>query len=190
MTFNARANDSDPDLDAIQIAAIGAASHGSAVLNQDGTITYTPGANYHGGDSLTYTLTDAYGRTSTGTVSIVVAAVNDAPVAANDSYATDEDTPLTVARAGRAGQRQRRRRRRADGRARRRAGARHADAERQRLVHLHAGGQLQRPRQLHLQGQRRRGRQQHRHGDAHGQPRSTTRRWPPTTATASTRTRP
>ncbi len=34
------------------------------------------------------------------TVAITVNAVNDAPVAANDNYATSEDTALTVAAPG------------------------------------------------------------------------------------------
>src|SRR5207247_1261830 len=37
---------------------------------------------------------------SVATVSITVTAVNDAPVAANDSYSTNEDTPLTIAAPG------------------------------------------------------------------------------------------
>src|SRR5207302_1009083 len=42
------------------------------------------------------------GRTdgNTTTVSITVNAVNDAPVAANDAFTTDEDTALTVAAPG------------------------------------------------------------------------------------------
>src|SRR5439155_668994 len=35
-----------------------------------------------------------HGGTATATVNITVTAVNDAPVAANDAFATDEDTPL------------------------------------------------------------------------------------------------
>ncbi|MBK8577074.1 MAG: cadherin-like domain-containing protein [Candidatus Accumulibacter sp.] len=34
-------------------------SHGSVVVNADGSFTYTPDADYHGPDSFTYTLTDA-----------------------------------------------------------------------------------------------------------------------------------
>ena len=60
------------------------------------TITYTPAANWNGEDSFTYTVTDSAGKTDTGIITVTVAAVNDAPVADNDSATTNEDTPVTV----------------------------------------------------------------------------------------------
>src|SRR5207245_2416974 len=73
------------------------AAHGSVVLNADGTVTYTPAANFNGSDTFTYTISDGHGATATGTVSITVKPVNDAPVAADDSTVTDEDTDVTFA---------------------------------------------------------------------------------------------
>src|SRR5207253_1589620 len=90
------ANDRDVDGDPLTVAGVGAPSHGTAVLNADQTITYTPGANYNGADTFTYLVSDGHGGTATGTVSVTVTAVNDAPVAAADSYSTTEDTPVTV----------------------------------------------------------------------------------------------
>ncbi len=49
-------------------------SHGSVVVNADGSFTYTPDADYHGPDSFTYTLTDADGDVSTATITITVTA--------------------------------------------------------------------------------------------------------------------
>ncbi|MEW6477897.1 MAG: cadherin-like domain-containing protein, partial [Pseudomonadota bacterium] len=57
--------------------------------------TYTPNANFTGSDSFTYTITDADGDVSTATVTVNVAAVNDQPVAANDTIAVTEDTPAS-----------------------------------------------------------------------------------------------
>ena len=43
----------------------------------------------------------AANNTFSRTFTINVTSVNDAPVAGNDSYSTNEDTPLTVAAPGR-----------------------------------------------------------------------------------------
>ncbi len=47
--------------------------------------TYTPLANSTDADVLTYTVTDSSGLSATGTITINITAVNDAPVAVNDS---------------------------------------------------------------------------------------------------------
>ena len=71
------------------------------MLNANGSFTYTPALNYNGPDSFTYRATDGVGGTSaTATVSITVAAVNDVPIAVNDSYTTDQGTVLTIAAPG------------------------------------------------------------------------------------------
>ncbi len=56
----------------------------------------TPAANQTGTTTITVTVTATNGRTATDTFDLTVNAVNDAPVANNDSYSTDEDTPLVV----------------------------------------------------------------------------------------------
>ena len=68
-------------------------------------MTYTPGLNYNGGDTLSIGVNDN-GNTGTGgaqtdakSVAITVNAVNDAPVAVADGYSTNEDTPLSVTAA-------------------------------------------------------------------------------------------
>lgn len=66
--------------------------HGSVTLNLDGSLTFTPDANYNGPDSFTYKANDGHTDSNTVTVDIAVAAVNDAPVALPDSYGTQEDT--------------------------------------------------------------------------------------------------
>jgi CshA-type fibril repeat protein len=77
---------------AAAITAIGMPAHGSAVLNPDGTITYTPTPGYVGPDSFSYTVSSG-GVSETATISVVV--TNAAPVANPDTASTPEDTPVS-----------------------------------------------------------------------------------------------
>lgn len=74
------------------VQSITAASHGTAVLNGDGTVTYTPNAGYTGSDSFSYTAATAGGRTATATVTLSVSA------AAVDDQATGSPDTATVVR--------------------------------------------------------------------------------------------
>ncbi len=94
-------NDSDPDGDPITAVLATGPAHGTLTLNADGSFTYTPAADYNGPDSFTYKAQDSFGaQSAAATVSITVDPVNDAPVANNNSYATNEDTLLSVAAPG------------------------------------------------------------------------------------------
>ncbi|MEW9922569.1 cadherin-like domain-containing protein, partial [Marimonas sp. MJW-29] len=90
----------DVDGDTLTVASVGAASNGTVVINGDGSVTYTPDADYNGPGSFTYTVSDGNGGTDTATVDVTVNAVNDAPVANNDSATTDEDTPSALSARG------------------------------------------------------------------------------------------
>jgi large repetitive protein len=98
-------NDSDADGDTLtvtqidgQAATVGVpvpVANGTATLNPDGTITFTPAPDYNGPVTFTYTATD--GTTPvTADVNVTVTPVNDAPVALDDSTTTPEDTPVTI----------------------------------------------------------------------------------------------
>jgi len=63
--------------------------HGTVMVNADNTIVYTPDPDYNGSDTFSYTVTDADGQTSTGTVNVEIDAVNDLPVAVPDLAMTD-----------------------------------------------------------------------------------------------------
>ncbi|MDQ3906899.1 MAG: Ig-like domain-containing protein, partial [Acidobacteriota bacterium] len=89
-------NDTDVDGDTLSVASVGAPAHGTATINPDGTINYSPAPNYNGADSFTYVVGDGHGATSTGTVNVTINAVNDAPVAAADAAALDQDTSAVV----------------------------------------------------------------------------------------------
>src|SRR5207247_8288270 len=61
-----------------------------------GTFTYTPDANFNGPDTFKFKVNDGTLDSNTAIIFITVRPVNDAPVAQDDAYVTDEDTPLTV----------------------------------------------------------------------------------------------
>ncbi len=80
-------------------------SHGTLVLNPDGSFSYTPDPNFNGTDSFTYQAHDGTMLSNVATVTITVKPVNDPPRGRDESYSTNEDTPLTIAGPGRARQR-------------------------------------------------------------------------------------
>ncbi len=63
-------------------------------------LSYTPNANYNGGDSFTFTVNDGTVDSVAATVTLTVNAVNDAPVADAQSVITDEDTAVAVTLTG------------------------------------------------------------------------------------------
>jgi VCBS repeat-containing protein len=74
--------------------------HGTVTLNANGSFVYTPVADYVGPDSFTYYVADGVAISSPATVSLTVAADPNAPVAANNQFSFNEDTPLTIAAPG------------------------------------------------------------------------------------------
>jgi VCBS repeat-containing protein len=93
-------NDTDPDGNPLTAALVTGPAHGALTLNANGAFTYTPAANFNGSDTFTYRANDGTLDSGLATVTITVTAVNDAPVATNDAYTTDEDTALTIAAPG------------------------------------------------------------------------------------------
>ena len=83
LRIDVAANDDDVDgsLNLASIEIGSGPSHGSLTDHSDGTLTYTPAANYYGADSFTYRIADNEATPSAwATVSIRISAVNDAPV--------------------------------------------------------------------------------------------------------------
>jgi VCBS repeat-containing protein len=69
-------------------------TNGTAVANDDGTVTFTPTAPFPAVGSFKYTVSDNVGRTSAAAT--VTITLNDAPVAVADTLATDEDTAVAI----------------------------------------------------------------------------------------------
>jgi VCBS repeat-containing protein len=75
-------------------------THGTLSVIASNQVTYTPALNYAGADSFTFTATDG-GLTGTpATVSITVTAVNDAPIALEQTVSTPADTSISITLTG------------------------------------------------------------------------------------------
>ena len=97
VTINVLANDSDPDNDPLTVTGTTTPAHGTAVVNANNTITYTPATGYTGPDSFTYSISDGRGGTASATVSITVSpAGNSQPVAVGNSATTALNTAVTI----------------------------------------------------------------------------------------------
>ena len=89
------ANDSDVDSDALSISSAVVETGAGSVVVSAGTLEFTPGADDTAGATLRYVVSDGE-LTDTGTVSVRITPVNDAPVANADSASTDEDTTVAI----------------------------------------------------------------------------------------------
>ena len=72
VTINVLANDTDADHDVLTVTSISLPHNGVAVLNADGTVTYSPAAGFAGTDTFTYSIGDGLGGAATATVSVTV----------------------------------------------------------------------------------------------------------------------
>lgn len=72
-------NDIDPDGDLLTATQVTGPSHGTLLLNANGSFTYTPEGNYNGSDSFTYKVSGSLPASETATVTLTVNSVNDAP---------------------------------------------------------------------------------------------------------------
>jgi hypothetical protein len=70
--------------------------NGTAVVNANGTVTYTPRSNFTGTDGFIYTLTDSAGLSDTATVIVTVGQPNNPPRAEDDSAATMRGVAVRV----------------------------------------------------------------------------------------------
>ena len=87
LTGNVLANDTDPDGDALTASiGTGPANAAAFTLNPDGSFSYRSTPDFNGLDSFTYTANDGLLDSNVATVTIDVTAVNDVPVANDDTF--------------------------------------------------------------------------------------------------------
>ncbi|TFH00591.1 MAG: tandem-95 repeat protein, partial [Calditrichales bacterium] len=93
------ANDSDIDgtlvPSSVRVGTV--PTNGRTTVIADGTIRYTPNADYYGTDSFTYVVDDNSGaRSNTATVSLRVFSINDPPRTNADAAVTDEERMVEI----------------------------------------------------------------------------------------------
>ncbi|MEK1973682.1 tandem-95 repeat protein [Vibrio parahaemolyticus] len=94
--INVLGNDTFESTDkVVSLDADNGPKNGTVIVNNDGTVTYTPDDNYVGKDTFTYVVTSG-GVSESTTVEVNVTPVNDAPVAKDDIATTQEDTAVTI----------------------------------------------------------------------------------------------
>ena len=91
------ANDTDIDTNATALTVTAVlATNGTTTVLPNQTIDYNPTLNFNGVDTISYTVNDDLGGSSSTTVSLTIVAQNDAPVAVDDTSSTDEDTLVAI----------------------------------------------------------------------------------------------
>ncbi|MCU7853614.1 MAG: DUF1800 family protein [Candidatus Thiodiazotropha sp. (ex Monitilora ramsayi)] len=89
--------DSDADNDNLSVTNLTTPNHGTAHLNNDGSVTYTHDGSETVSDSFTYTASDGVYESAVTTVSVAITPQNDAPIADNDSGTVSEGGSITIA---------------------------------------------------------------------------------------------
>lgn len=101
-TFAGGLSGSDTDGDPLTfLAGSTLATHGTVVINPDGTFTYAPNAGYTGADAFSFKVNDGTDDSADATVTVLVsAAANAPPVATPTSIAVTLDTTFIGGLAG------------------------------------------------------------------------------------------
>ena len=92
-------NDDDLDEDALTVTNVSDPPHGTAAIQANGRVYYTPEAHFYGQDSFQYTISDGEG-TDSASVSVTVTHVNHPPAAQNGSLITAEEIAKSVTLTG------------------------------------------------------------------------------------------
>ncbi len=96
LSSNVLDNDSDPESQPLIVSIVSGVVNGNLSINANGGFTYTPDTDYYGTDGFVYEVCDngIPILCAQASVSIAINAVNDAPIAADDNFSTQEDTSV------------------------------------------------------------------------------------------------
>ena len=101
VTFAVLGNDSDPDGDVLTVTgATVDPTKGTVTINPDGTLSFTPSANINGPVTITYTIADGHGGTTTATATVNIAPIADPAILGTGTGTVKEDTPAQTTASG------------------------------------------------------------------------------------------
>jgi VCBS repeat-containing protein len=92
----ARVSASDVDNDTLTFSIGAQPQHGTATVDAKGNVTFAPAQHTNGADSFTVVVDDGHGGQATATITVNIAAVNDAPAVAAGTISTNEDEAGTT----------------------------------------------------------------------------------------------
>ncbi|MEQ1758195.1 MAG: Ig-like domain-containing protein [Vicinamibacterales bacterium] len=90
---------SDPDNNPLTFTIVTGPTHGT-LTGTAPNLTYIPAANYFGGDTFSFRVSDGQLSSAVETVSITVQSVNDQPTASGEAHTVQSGNTLTVAAPG------------------------------------------------------------------------------------------
>lgn len=85
----------DAESTALTFIKVADPGNGTMTLNADGSFSYTPHVDYFGNDSFVYKVSDGELTSAEKTVTLIVHAVNDMPLATSGSFSLAEDSSYT-----------------------------------------------------------------------------------------------
>ncbi len=94
VSISVLSNDADIEDDSLSLTAVSPAQNGRSSISGR-QVVYSPSLNFAGTDSFTYRVSDS-SLSDTASVTITIEAVNDAPVALDDTARTDEDVAVSI----------------------------------------------------------------------------------------------
>lgn len=86
VNFSVLSNDIDMDGDILKVTGISEPANGTALVNTDHTVTYTPKSGFIGSDAFSYTISDSEGQSATASVSVTVSPGFALMFDGNDDY--------------------------------------------------------------------------------------------------------
>ncbi|BDX07569.1 Ig-like domain-containing protein [Planctobacterium marinum] len=95
VTIAPLANDTDPDGDPLTLSIL-AVSSGSADLNANNTIIYTPVEDFNGTATISYQIADEKGEIDQAVITVTVNPVNDDPIALDDEVSVAESETVIL----------------------------------------------------------------------------------------------